>query len=67
MNESKERAEFEKEYLKVWGYEEWQRQYVLKILTKEDLSKSEYSYIGKYFETNVEKCWQLWQAARALK
>lgn len=67
MGENKERADFEREYLKAWGFEEWQREYVLKILTKNDLDEDEYSYIGKYFETNVERCWQLWQAARALK
>ncbi len=61
-----ERELFEVEYLKAWGFEEWQRTYVLKILTKEDLDPSEHAYIGKYFETNVERCWQLWQAARQI-
>ncbi|EFE97121.1 hypothetical protein [Serratia odorifera] len=67
MIDTKERAEFEREYLRVWGYEDWQRQYIFQILTENDLDESEYSYVGKYFETNVERCWQLWLAAKSAK
>ena len=61
-----ERELFEVEYLKAWGFEEWQRPYVLKILTKEELDPDEYSYIDTYFDTGVERCWQLWQTARRI-
>ncbi|HIB5643518.1 TPA: hypothetical protein ACWXA3_005257 [Klebsiella pneumoniae] len=61
-----ERELFEVEYLKAWGYEELQAAYVLKTHTKDELDPDEYSYIGKYFDTDVERCWQLWQTARRI-
>lgn len=71
-----ERARFEVEYSKIWGFDLWCRNPVgferwkkcaLRVWRAEDLSEEEYSYIGRYVDSNIEKCWQLWISARTLK
>lgn len=71
-----ERARFEDAYSKVWGFDLWCRnpsgferwkKSALRVWRGEELSEEEYSYIGRYVNDDIEKCWQLWLSARSLK
>ncbi|MDJ8186870.1 hypothetical protein LD837_19530 [Salmonella enterica] len=61
-----ERAKFEAEYSKICGLGPLVRGY-FRVWTAAELDEEEASYIGKYFNSDVEKCWQLWLSARSLK
>ena len=53
------REEFESAYLKVTGESKhgWEG---FKRFSRDDLEEDEFEYVGRYYNSEIERCWQLW-------